>query len=443
MYLGCIIVVLLLQNVFLLKVFKLKISSPAVLFTIGFTLAGIVLATMYEVWPVGLNQDTFIVITFGTFFFSLGCFISIALAQYRSRGVIDNKQQFFDEKNYRLLRIIENRKIIFVFLLFNLISILFYVIAKVNIAHQYGQSGSILYLMGYVSDLEKLRAESVHISSVITLAYAVCRYSGYVWGMLFLDLLFENDKVDKLLLGCFLTSVVAWFLTGSRADGVSMIIGMVLYGIIKNRETQKFKIRIRTIFLFFLAVIVFVFLFDYYARVTKRIEDDYGLWENIAIYVGAPILNLDSVFRENIQHSEIFGEKTFNGLYTLLENRLGIEILPIVTMASKASEYRSYRGHTLGNVYTIFNPLIKDFYVVGAMIFTLLLGFVTETFHLEANKRSRSNLSILTMMYIYTAPTIFLSFFANKFAQTVFNADFLHGFLAWIAIIFILKKVKV
>lgn len=429
------------------KLLKFKISSPPVLFVLGFLISSIILSTMSDFWNVNLGFDTIMLISLGSFFFLLGSCVCVSITQQRHNSprlnnteINQKRLQWFE----RIRQITHKKKLVWVFIIFNILSVAAYVYFKLQIAYSYGASGELLYLMAYVSDLEKLMAVQIEINSIVTLCFAICRYSGYIWGMLFIDVFFAENKMDKRLLICFAVSLFAWFMTGSRGDGISMILGVIIYGILKNSQYKKFKFRLRTVILCGFLIVAFIFLFDFYARITNRIEDDYDLWEYISIYVGAPLLNLDYMLKHNIEHSSVFGEKTFGGIYKMISSKLGIDIVPKSTYASLASEYRAYRGHTLGNVYTIYRPLLIDFGWIGTLITIFIMGFVCQSLYEEARKiYHKKSISVKTLMYIFLSSSILFSFFSNKICGTVLSADFFHGFLAWLLIIYALKHVKV
>ena len=70
-----------------------------------------------------------------------------------------------------------------------------------------------------------------------------------------------------------------------------------------------------------------------------------------------------------------------------------------------------------------------------------IIGFLNQVIYNVAKKNQQNNpLSISTLLYMYCAPLVFLSFFSNRFAENLISVDFLHGFVAWVIVIFVLNK---
>ena len=433
-----LILMLLFFLLFQICICKIKIFSPTVLLTLCFFISTINLVTMKNTWDTTIQLRTVIIIMMGILFFSLACFL--ASISIKGGKLKIKKTYAIERKNYiidGLEKLCNKKLLMFCFFVFNILSSGAYAYFSIRYATSYVAGGSLLYLLAYTQDLQKFSNASFDVPILISLSFSVCRFSTYIWGILYIQRIFTKKKENGLIALCLLSSLIGQLCVGARGAVVSTILGLGIYFLFENNKYKKFHFKIKYVVVIVISVTAFMFAFDYYARITHRITNDYSMWEYISIYLGAPILNLDYVLKTKIIHSSLFGKNTLSGMYSWISNRFGFTFSGMSTSLG----FRESYNHTLGNVYTIFGYLFIDFDYLGTYIYMLIIGFLNQVIYNAAKKNQQNNsLSISTLLYMYCAPLVFLSFFSNRFAENVISVDFLHGFVAWVIVIFVLNK---
>lgn len=237
---------------------------------------------------------------------------------------------------------------------------------------------------------------------------------------------------EPLALLTFLVCVVFGFLSGGRHDMICLVVVLAASAVFvkndrKGRAHQPLTgaLLLWTLLLSALGLILFAELTPLLGRsVTRRDYLDY-----LAVYCGAPLKNLDTALREGIPRSEVFGRYTFISLVNWLGTRFR---LPIPAY-SVVLPYRTVGEVGLGNVYTTFYAFWADFGPAGVLLMPALAAAASETaYALRRVFRRRTNL--FTIAYGFMACALALSYFSNKFFETVFSVNFIKYGLVWAAL---------
>lgn len=299
-------------------------------------------------------------------------------------------------------------------------AITFYEERKLVLANGYG--GSLSEVIGGYNDLTKFSDTGVTPSGLASLISGFMQGMAYILGYLFvMDRVYGERRRYKIVL--FALTVMSLMVSGSRTNAVALLIGaIIMYFIIRSKANKPITIRNANagfaIFIPLAVVLVLIGFFESLTLLGRNEETDFFYY--IAIYLSAPMRNLDLAISNGIVHSDFWGQLTFKYLYPTLEK---INVVPSEASYG-AFPYISFNGYFLGNVYTTFYAFIVDFGFIGCLAAVAIMGLMSQCTFLIASY-SRSSYSIAVILYAYMAFQLFLSFFSSNFYQNIFNTGFL------------------
>ena len=285
-----------------------------------------------------------------------------------------------------------------------------------------GYGGSWSEVIGSYNDLTKFSDTGVTPSGFASLISGLMQGLSYILGYLFvMDRVYGGRKKGKVIL--FALAVASLMVSGSRTNSVALLLGtVIMYFIIRNKANNKITIRnanaVFAIFIPLAVVFVLIVFFESLTLLGRNEETDFFYY--IAIYLSAPMRNLDLAISNGIVHSDFWGQLTFKYLYPTLEK---MNVVPSGSSYG-AFPFISFNGYFLGNVYTTFYASIVDFGFAGCLIAVAIMGLISECTLLIA-LYSRSSYSVAVILYAYMAFQLFLSFFSSNFYQNIFNTGFL------------------
>ena len=291
---------------------------------------------------------------------------------------------------------------------------------KLVLANGYG--GSWSEVIGSYNDLTKFSDTGVTPSGLASLVSGLMQGLAYILGYLFvMDRVYGERKRSKVVL--FVLTVMLLMVSGSRTNSVALLLGtVIMYFIIRSKANKPITVRNANagfaILIPFTIALVLIGFFESLTLLGRNEETDFFYY--IAIYLSAPMRNLDLAISNGIVHSDFWGQLTFKYLYPTLEK---INVVPSEASYG-AFPYISFNGYFLGNVYTTFYAFIVDFGFIGCLIAVAIMGLISQCTFLVA-LYSRSSYSVAVIIYAYMAFQLFLSFFSSNFYQNIFNTGFL------------------
>lgn len=284
----------------------------------------------------------------------------------------------------------------------------------------------------------------IYISNIILYLRRLCVASGYIFSYALFHSLLAGYKNHKILLSInILLSIYLNTLSGSREPAITYVLTMLvqlylLYGD-KNHWKNNFKIK------HFLGIgllgIGMIYGFKEFGNMLGR-QSTKTVGDYLAVYVSAPIKNLDGYIRTGKFGASIDQNQTFINIINWIAKRFGISSwshgldLPF--------QYNSY-GKGLGNVYTTFYSFLYDGGIIGLIICVVLLAVICEISFLRATniaKRNNSKLNIYILCYAYIVPNLAMSFFSNKFYENIFNPLFILYLFIWIVLSYIFFDIR-
>lgn len=158
------------------------------------------------------------------------------------------------------------------------------------------------------------------------------------------------------------------------------------------------------------------------------------LWNNLAEYLSASIVGLDTYLIQGEQNNILFGQGVFKSIYSILR-QWGFYIPQV----QKFEDFYSYAGG-VSNIYTAFKTYIKDFTVFGELLGMFLWGLVI-TYNINRVKRGSYGFIRVCMLGILFYPIVMISI--EDVTATVLSMSTVYMlFYFWIFNIIFFRKKK-
>ena len=282
------------------------------------------------------------------------------------------------------------------------------------------------------------------IASYILYLRRFCVASGYVFSYkLIHGIIYKYKERRILLIGnivlCALNNVMA----GSRGPLIFYIIAIIVqaYFVLGSSRNWKNFINTKIVFRTMVVIVIVVGSFEMLGGLLGRgIAKTLG--DYLAVYVSAPLKNLDTYVKEGQFNYALADNQTLYYLRRFIANTL--HITSWQGAVPHVLRYNSH-GYGLGNVYTMFKDFIHDGGVLGVVFYSALMALISELLFRKAirEKNSKEKINISIIIYSYLFPSIAMSFFSNKFYETLFDTLFVFYFIVWLLHIMYLQRIKI
>lgn len=398
------------------------IIAPSVLFTTSITL-GVIFAALYaNKWELELGNNTFFVVFGGTLIFII---VSLAIK------VLFLKKIGFPEDNESTLNNFTVSKWkLYLFIIFE-IFVICYTLYSVVVAVD-GDFNSITESIVKYRNINMFSDTRIWLPKILTYSRVIVNASGYWFSyLLVLDLLIKK-KVNFSFLIIIMLSMVSSYILGGRNGLINIVVSTVIsYFIVLNYQVGfglnlNWKMVLRLLVLLGIVFISFESLALLIGR--SGFSGASGL-DYLAIYIGAPIKNLDLFLQELNSFDKVDQSQTFNHIF----NWIGRKFNKPELIYSLDLPFRTVNNHILGNVYTVFYPYIYDFGYIGVPVLVSIMAVISQTLY-EYVKRGIKNSKmplIRSIVYAYLANSLVMSFFSNKFYEQHFNTGFIQTVIIW------------
>lgn len=428
-----LLLILLSIDLIIIYLFNKKdIINPAVLFCFGFIVATIDLISMMKIWPYDISYKTILVLVFSPLVFEIGDKCSHIFVLKKGKNESINKR-----KGINIDTILQsNTKIFLIVLYFNIIVFIVHLYSIVKVTKDAGFSGGIFHLAFKYGEVKKsLIKNEINDIGFIKYFYLIVIYNSYIWGYLNAYIIAKFKKIRWDILLCWITSVFTMITEGTRGNAIYAIIGFIIIYMILNRKfsSNQYRISFSLLLKVIIAMILLIFLFNLFILISNVNVGTSDSWEYISFYLGAPILNLNSIIENKIKLPTYFGRNTFDGIYTWLSKKFNL-YFPNDSQIT----FNSIDGKLLGNVYTIYRSIIQDFGFFGMEIFIWIMAFVTGKLY-KATCKDCEKLNVSNICYIYIIPLIILSFFSNKFSEGTITIAYIYNIIFWNITIYFFK----
>ena len=268
-------------------------------------------------------------------------------------------------------------------------------------------------------------AEGAKLPGLLSFMISISFVGGMFFSYLLAIILVNKTKKNIIyILINFLLSILISLLGGNKGGSITLIVSFICFMLMVNSNLTGWKknIPLKYLIPLLLLVIIIISQFKNLAEILGQSQvKNINTIEYLVLYIGSQIKNLDLYFSTDFSRSVIFGQETFKSFIQLFSKIFGI------------SEWASYKlyvpmryagGMALGNVYTMYYGLFRDFGWIGIVIMSYLLGFISQIFYKNAKESLKNNecsISLILFGYIYYA--IAFSFFSNIFYEQIISVS--------------------
>ncbi len=395
--------------------------SPTALFLIGFILAALCALFFSGRWGLSLNVVTAFVLVGGALCF---CLTSVSMDFVIDRRLSALKA---DSRGRQISPFPYPHKAgfycaVFVAAIFQIV-ILFLAIFEIG---KLVPAESIVTSIGSFKEINTFSLDKVQFAFPLKQLINFSKAGGYLFSVGFSYLLchktsFSNNAFRPLLLIITFVGLVAsaglGFVINGRTLGLGYIaIACFSFFIFSKRLGDKLFTKKRLLIcLAIVALGLASFQFLSFGR-----SDGISFLDYIAIYLGAPIANLDSfIISGKYPTSDLFGQMTFSSIITYIGAKCHVSDFSYVLDLP----FLMRGDYSMGNVYTIYYSFIKDF---GLTFVPLLIAFMAafaQFFYrlCFSTRLSDTKLILVVLLYSFVAYQLLFSFFSCKFYEEVIS----------------------
>lgn len=412
--------------------------APSTLFCEMFFLYELVCVIGQSYYAITIHLETIAVITCGLTVFT--CFQMLSsgkgFSTYRFSDPIDLKPKYINipQKYINLLIVLQ------------IATIFFFIRYLQAIAGAYGSGGSSLSEMISLYDtMTKFWTTTFRNLNVsIPMFYRIFNPITSAAAYIILYVAVNNFMVCRKVKLSYIVVVgllcILILLNGSRSPllrifTMVVILNYVFYYRIRLRKNKGLKsfMKLAGLMIIVAAAMFLTLIF------MGRVEKFTGLLSNLFVYLGAPIVNLDTFFvNSGVSFvggfSSLFGEHTFGTLYSYIGKLFGIEAFTSIKGINSFTY--SSNGIEIGNVYTTFYPFVYDFGFIGVLpLISIVAAYYAFSYKKVLKKRGRGVIDFRLFIYSYLFNDLMMLTFSNRFFETVLDAPFIKHFLfSWLLI---------
>jgi oligosaccharide repeat unit polymerase len=400
--------ILLFLGCFLLFIFALvrnkkNVTSPPVLFTLGFLVSSFVLMINTNIWNFVISEATLIYILLGNVFFIVGCSFA------RTKVINKNLTNRFSI----------SRSTIFFWSGLIIIGILlrFYVLIFIL-----GTSSLNNQALGEIrhSEIETPVDSFLKILSPCISAIAIISIMYF----------FSLQKSTHKKIGPVLLMAGYFFfcmLSSARIEVLYLFIYIFVYYLFFVKGNRLFFPGVKTILISGVFISLFFLTFFLLGFLTGKSQVQTSLFDNVSLYTGSSLGGLDGYYNTFKYNPVNIFTYTCKGIYTLF-SYIGVNIKREAVGGELQYFQLGNMDHT-SNVYSCYYVLLHDFNIVGSMIAISLEGFVYQKIYNKAKIAFGKNKNLMIMLYIYISPFILLSSIADRFFSTLLTISSIAFFI--------------
>lgn len=416
---------LLVLTILEYNILKGDISSPSLIYNIGFLICSIVAFSYRKEWS--LEYDDFL---FSTYLLILSGSAIFFIIELFCRSKYPIKKIHVGERiNYMLDSINSKLLLFFCFQLFS-----YFIMAKAQMAYT---GMDLASSVADISGASKSDGVIIRMPVYVRVLNAICQKSCFIWSCLLAYSCIHKSKMSTaVLLGLnFLIALVGSSLGGGRMTMLAMFIPFIIVLFIFYKSKHSWNIKHIPIKYQLLAVSVavgFSLSFSYLGTLIGRGESSNAASYVFAVYCGAEIKNLNT-FMESpkmINTTGLCAENTLNVFYTeLFRNFAGYNTSAI----ENRLDFQATNSYNLGNVYTNYYLHYLDFGWFGLIFICIMAYFIymlyRPLFRKEFLLTGIPNLRIL--LFCSLIGYVFLCFFSNVFYEHLSIMQIINSLIYW------------
>ncbi len=349
------------------------IMAPSVVMCAMFIISTLTAIINIHNWSIHYSFLSIIVLISGIFCFFL---VEALVKTFYAKQI---KSECRKDRACPIKEIDMQRWLIAAILIFNLLICHGYYLEICRIVNVYGLSvHSVInsYRILFTSTALRTETSAGATSVILNQCLKVVKATGYVAGYILLRkiIFFGWKRKNVIYIFIILTSLIPDILSGARAGFIDFICAILIESYILRNWKYGWKIKFSRkyikigLVLLLIGIPAFYFSLSLVGRKTDKL-----MFEYVSNYLGGSIELFNRYVQENgiTKKSDLWGEESFSGIYTLI-NKLGYsQHVPNVNI-----EYRHLNKRILGNVYTFFRRPLHDFGYWGMCMFTCGVSFV-------------------------------------------------------------------
>lgn len=384
--------------------------SPGTIFSFMFFLSSVVCAIYLPKWDTSISVDTALTIFTGVLSFSMATLCIRALDRRKKRAITMEEERRITEKIY-----IPKVHLVIFFLFQSFISVM--VLQQVlALTAPYLASAGISNAISTYQHLAKNTTLNLRFPTWLIYSSLVTSSSGFFFGYVIAHNLFYKHKNGILLYANFAISAAGSLLTGSRGNSLQMILTTAFILLFFYNSKRKGNLlKGKTFAKIMIAGAVLLIAFQWTAGLMGRSKGD-SFGDYIAVYLGAPIKNMDLFLTKQVDASTGQG-KTFLIQMNWWNSHFGSGEQNAIN-----TQFNYVNGYNLGNVYSCFKSFYADFGMAGVMLLSILMGVIIQLLHENIDrlftKYAANGKITIIVIYFYLLFSVMFCFFSNKFYES-------------------------
>jgi len=395
--------ILLIELLLNLWLFKGDLLAPSIIFNFMFLVAGLDLFFMVDYWKISLDSLTVVVVSTGAFSFIIGAWI---IQKNRLRFVINKPERLVDT----YISVIVPNGILDFFAIYTVFVIILYNTCRLQMI-----GGKFSFTNIVLSCISTELIEEKEMPFVISICRVFASSLAYIESYLFAINIIGLKQKNVRYIILIALSCLYFFLCTKRGNLIMYAVSTLYMLVLVTKNSENIKITRKIYLMILIAGFLLIIFFPAMGTMFGRTTVVTNPFEYISIYLGAPILNLDYFLKNNHVKCSIPLEYTFRSLYDFIYRYTGNKIFNI----EEPNIFIYANSHTTGNVYTTFRDFYHDGNLLGVILFTLFMAFITQHMYKNIKKNNVTNKIFYYVIYSYIYGLIFRSFFANSFYEAI------------------------
>lgn len=369
---------------FIYVVISRNILSPVCLVNLTFTFSSLVLAIKTPQWGYNISAFTLIVISLSLLFFNLGYLLARRIPTVK---VTNRTSLGIGNGNYLIFEI--SRPMSFFLSFISFIVVLCYALFLLLSVRGSGIHGDFFSSLSQYRNLVVNYPDLYRIPVLLNIGLAFLRAYSYCCIFFIVYNMIYKYHFKRYLFAVVCHCIVILLGTG-RGEIITLLSAVIFdsYAVLcmkKNRASNivLLKIALR-------CFVIFIGLFLLLGILRNSNLDWFSL---LSVYIGSPIICLDSFLNTTHVPSILLGQNTLWGFYNILRH-IGIDIpfyshhLPMI--------YWGGNAQFASNIYTGFYTYISDFGLFGNFIILFFCGYV---FNRVWKKYTSRNSGLMVIFY--------------------------------------------
>ena len=260
--------------------------SPAFVFSLMFLMSVLDCAIYLPKWETTISFETALIIITGVLSFIIGTIIVGTYYNGRRKVIASSKSG-------QRARIVIPTWHLIVFGIFQLFISVMVLRQVVALTRPYVAAGGIPLAISTYQHLMKNTTLNLRFPTWLIYSSLITSSSGFFFGYVIAQNLHYRHKNGILLYANFFISAIGGILTGSRGNTLQMMMtaAFIFFFFLRNKK-KKNAIKGKTVIKIITAAVILLYGFQFVAGLMGRSKGN-SFGEYIAVYLGAPVKNLD------------------------------------------------------------------------------------------------------------------------------------------------------